>query len=109
MHEAEEIFVQAKRILAPGGRICLDTPNALLARLISPHSFLHPEHKIEYEPQQLIQLMEKSGLKVEKALAISPMPVSYAMKRFCKLELIESVGVTNEVDTGYSFYLEASI
>lgn len=106
-NEAKEIFRQAKRILIPGGTLCLDTPNARLARLASPRIFLHPEHKIEYTPNELIQLIEDAGFKVTKALGVSILPISSKMKRLCRIELAEKIDVTENVEIGYSFYLEA--
>lgn len=107
--EADKLFVEAKRILTPGGYLCMDTPNSLLARLLTPYAFLHPEHKIEYRPGELVDALKRSEFKINKVCAISPMPISAQLKRFCRLELLENVKLSEDYDTGYSFYIEAQV
>jgi hypothetical protein len=107
--EAKQLFREAKRILTKDGYFCLDTPNNLMARLISPYAYLHPEHKIEYNPSQLVEELKICGYTIHKVCAISAMPISARIKRFCRLELIEGVAVNEDYNSGYSFYIEAQI
>lgn len=105
--EAETVMAQAWRLLKPGGWFCLDTPNRLLTRLLVRWGYVHPEHKWEYEPQELSQRLEAVGFKMERQLAISPLPLSLASGRFSRLELLASEGLDTRPEAGFSFFLAA--
>ncbi|MBD1882170.1 methyltransferase domain-containing protein [Coleofasciculus sp. FACHB-T130] len=104
--EAEKVYMEVHRVLKPGGYFCLDTPNRKLTRLQVRMGFVHPEHKIEYCPEELINNIEKFGFKVVDKKAVSPMPFSLKTGRFSRLELIDAVGLSEHPDEGYSFYLK---
>ncbi|MBD2539880.1 methyltransferase domain-containing protein [Coleofasciculus sp. FACHB-SPT36] len=105
-NEAEKVFMEVHRVLKPGGYFCLDTPNRKLTRLQVRMGFVHPEHKIEYCPEDLINDIEKFGFKVVDKKAVSPMPFSLRRGRFSRLELIDAVGLSESADEGYSIYLK---
>ena len=50
--QGEEVAREAYRVLAPGGSLCLDTPNGPVWRLRSDEPMNH-DHKIEYGAAQL--------------------------------------------------------
>lgn len=105
-HESEKVFTEVHRVLKNGGYFCLDTPNRKLTRLQVRIGFVHPEHKLEYDPEHLINNIEKFGFKVVDKKAVSPMPFSLRTGRFSRLELIDAVGLSEYPDEGYSFYLK---
>ena len=105
--EAEKVLQAAKRLLKPGGWLCLDTPNRSLTRLLVHYGYVHPEHKIEYVPDVLIRMLQQSGFQVLQALSVSPLPLSLAAGRFSRLELIHAQGLGFNPDDGFSFYLAA--
>jgi len=104
--QAEIVFKQIYRILKLGGYFCLDTPNRKLTQLQVKYGWVHPEHKIEYFPGNLINKIEKFGFKAIDKKAVSPMPFSCKNSRFNRLELINSPGIDSNIIAGYSFYLK---
>lgn len=104
--EASIVIQEVYRILKPGGYFCLDTPNRHMTLLQVKQGFIHPEHKIEYVPKELVDKIIKTGFTIVQQKAVSPMPISYQRGRFNRLELIHSKSLGDEPDTGYSFYLE---
>ncbi|MEM6401339.1 MAG: methyltransferase domain-containing protein [Cyanobacteria bacterium P01_D01_bin.116] len=104
--EASIVISQVYRILKPNGYFCLDTPNRHMTLLQVKQGFVHPEHKIEYSPKELINKLTEIGFNVVQQKAVSPMPISYQRGRFNRLELIHSKSLGDEPKNGYSFYLE---
>lgn len=104
--EASIVISQVYRILKPNGYFCLDTPNHYMTLLQVKQGFVHPEHKIEYAPQELVDKLTEVGFTVVKEKAVSPMPISYQKRRFNRLELIHSKSLGDDPNNGYSFYLE---
>jgi len=88
-HIAQEdllaFLAEIKRVLRPGGRFCLDTPNALMARIHSPE-LLHPDHKYEYTPDELEEILGKY-FEIENKLGLIPMPDSYEVRQFLYQEM----------------------
>ncbi|MEH2053657.1 methyltransferase domain-containing protein [Nostoc sp.] len=103
--EAEKVIKEVFRVIKPGGSFCLDTPNRQLTKLLVRRGFVHPEHKIEYTPDELIAKIQKAGFIIKKTLAVSPMPYSLKTKKFSKLELINSVGFSENTNQGFSFFI----
>jgi SAM-dependent methyltransferase len=105
--EADHVAAEVYRVLSPGGRFCLDTPNRAVTRLMT-EEFIHPEHKIEYTPQDLVQGITRHGFNLQRALSVSPMPKSLRAGRFSMEEAVASTSVGGNADEGFSFYLELS-
>lgn len=53
------------RSLRPGGRLGIDTPNRRVTQLFSPDSYIHPDHKVEYEVGALRRKLTDAGLMIE--------------------------------------------
>jgi len=104
--EASIVISQVYRILKPNGYFCLDTPNRHMTLLQVKQGFVHPEHKIEYFPKELVDKLTKIGFAIVQQKAVSPMPISYQRGRFNRLELIHSKSLADDPNNGYSFYLE---
>jgi len=103
--EADLVIREAMRVLRPGGFFCLDTPNRKLTRLISDR-YLHPDHKIEYTPDELAEKIERAGFKVREKLAVTPLPKSVELGRVSKLEIIKETRVNDDYRNGFSFFLK---
>ncbi len=103
--EAEKVIQEVFRVIKPGGSFCLDTPNRHLTKLLVRRGFVHPEHKIEYTPDELVTKLQKAGFLIKEKLAISPMPYSLKTKKFSKLELMNSVGFSENANQGFSFFI----
>jgi len=51
-------FCEAHRVLRPGGRIVIDSPNRRITTKINWH---HPEHIVEFEVEEIIELATYAG------------------------------------------------
>ena len=106
-HVTEEELVVAleeiKRVLTVGGNFCFDTPNALMTRLHSPDRLIHPEHKKEYTPTQIRQMMGHH-FRIEKELGLVPMPISFKTKSFSYHEMILNNTFSENLDQSYCMY-----
>lgn len=61
--EGLHVLQEAHRVLAPGGHIGIDTPNARVTRL-QQDDFVDPDHKVEYRLEELVGIVEKAGFEV---------------------------------------------
>lgn len=65
---------EAARVLRPGGRLIVETPNPENV-LVGSHTFYHdPTHRNPLTPTLLCFALEYCGLKVEKVLRLNPYP-----------------------------------
>lgn len=104
--EATLLIQEVYRILKPDGHFCLDTPNRQLTLLQVRQGFVHPEHKVEYVPSELMGQLIEIGFVIVEQKAVSPMPISHRTGRFNRLELIHSNSLGDNPNVGYSFYLQ---
>ncbi len=51
-------LLESHRVLAPGGRIALDSPNRRVTQAIA---WLHPEHTLEFSVDEIAELLELAG------------------------------------------------
>jgi SAM-dependent methyltransferase len=107
--QALEMLSHIKRILTPQGSFCFDTPNRRLTNLLCRMGFIHPEHKVEYVPAQIRDLLQASGFTVVQSLAVSPMPMSLKWQKFCKLELQKAPSIGADADEGFSFFMQCKL
>lgn len=56
--EIARFFQEAHRVLKPGGRIVLDSPNRLQTSRLQ---WTHPEHFIEFTPEEIAEVLIASG------------------------------------------------
>lgn len=69
-HEGKAVIEEVRRVLAPGGVFALDTPNARLTRL-QQEGFIDPDHKVEYQPEELDALLEENGMRIIRRLGLN--------------------------------------
>jgi SAM-dependent methyltransferase len=105
--EADQVCQEAFRVLKPGGYFCLDTPNAALTRIQSPDKFIHPEHQKEYYVPELRDKLQRWGFSIIEQKAIIPMPQSLQRGVFDHSELVANIGLGDDPELGYMFYLKA--
>jgi SAM-dependent methyltransferase len=70
-----QVVEQAWRVLAPGGRLVLETPNPENLSVASQCFWLDPTHQRPLPPPLLEFLVTHAGLEVEATLRLSPPPV----------------------------------
>jgi SAM-dependent methyltransferase len=103
--KADVLIQEVFRVLKPGGSFCLDTPNDSLMRLHSKE-YIHPEHKIEYKPEQLAAKLRRGGFELEEIKAVTPCPISLRVGRLSKLEIIKETRVGEDAEAGFSFFIQ---
>ncbi|RZV38742.1 MAG: class I SAM-dependent methyltransferase [Candidatus Acidulodesulfobacterium acidiphilum] len=102
-HMCKEVF----RVLRSGGSFCLDTPNRLITQIHTRSvggGFVHPEHCIEYYPQQLMTILENTGFIISEALGLCEMPLTISTDKFHYTDFVFGRHFTNEVSNGYIQY-----
>jgi SAM-dependent methyltransferase len=90
------------RVLKPGGSFCLDTPNSLMARIHTPY-LLHPEHKYEYNPAEMDDLLKKYFM-IERRMGLIPMPISYETRNFSYQEMILNNAFSEILEHSYLMF-----
>ena len=70
--DGDRVLREAFRVLAPGGWLCLDTPNGPVWRLRSAAPMNH-DHKIEYAAGQLADKVERAGFFVTECKGLNLM------------------------------------
>lgn len=104
--EAVRVIAEAWRVLKPGGYFCLDTPNSKLTRIHSPNQFIHPEHKVEYLPSDLIEMLKGCGFEVVETGGICPMPETARTGVFDETEVFRTPALSGDVNVSYCFYVK---
>ena len=99
----KEIF----RVLKPGGYFCLDTPNRNITKLTAGKKFVHPEHKIEYQPQQLMDKLKNIGFEILEIKGLIPMPASRQQGVFYHEEMEKNPVVSDDYESSYMFFIKA--
>lgn len=105
--EAHRVCREVYRVLKPGGYFCLDTPNARLTRLQSPHAMIHPEHKKEYQVHELLAILRQWGFEIVEVLGICPMVQSIRTGIFRYHEIMENPVLTEQAEDSYLFFVKA--
>jgi glycosyltransferase involved in cell wall biosynthesis/SAM-dependent methyltransferase len=97
----------AYRVLKPGGFFCLDTPNRLITRIHTQDiggGFIHPEHYLEYEPEQLRGLLVETGFTVHKVFGVCEMNASVQSGHFDYMDFLYGQQITDNVEDSYIQY-----
>ncbi|WP_445244868.1 methyltransferase domain-containing protein [Microcoleus sp. OTE_8_concoct_300] len=105
--DAEKVFSKAYKLLKPGGKLALDTPNRRATKLQLPNSYIHPEHKIEYYYEDLCKLLEKHNFKIIQSQGVIDLSKSIetsSMEHF-KNEFISSEKLNDNPNNSYCFFI----
>ena len=108
---AEIMLKNINKVLKRGGRLCLDTPNRLLTKIHTSDiggGYVHPDHKIEYTPKALIQLVEQCGFSLVKTLGVCHMPKTVKKNKFYYSYFLLGQKISKDTDSSYIMYLEFS-
>lgn len=86
------VLGEVARILTPGGHVAIDTPNARVTRM-QQADFIDPDHKVEYQLDELRQLVEGAGLEIEDCKGANYAGRSLAAERFDLDEVAGNAGL----------------
>jgi predicted SAM-dependent methyltransferase len=103
--EAEKVFAQVHKLLKPNGKFALDTPNRRVTKLQCPNSYIHPEHKIEYYYDDLINSLEKHNFKIVETKGLIELPESISKSTFLVEEAIKNSDINDNPQDSYMFYV----
>jgi predicted SAM-dependent methyltransferase len=95
---------EALRVLKPGGRFCLDTPNRLITELHAATvggGFVHPDHKIEYTPDHLRKILRDSGFDIKEEWGVCEMPLTAISRSFSYDDFVIGGAITKNINDAY--------
>lgn len=101
------ILAWVREHLVPGGQLIMDTPNRILTRIQCPTWFIHPDHKLEYEPAQLTEQLESHGFHVTRKVGMVHLPGIAGSGVYDAREFKEASLLHDDADACYLFALHA--
>jgi predicted SAM-dependent methyltransferase len=98
---------EAYRVLKPGGYFCLDTPNRYLTEIHTKgldFPYIHPEHKIEYYPEQLMKKLKRAGFRIIVSKGIKEMPKTFKSGTIDYTDFVSGKPLSDSVNMSYMQY-----
>ena len=95
---------EAFRVLKKGGSFCLDTPNRRLTEIHTRGiggGFIHPEHCIEYYPNDLEKILKESGFEIKQTYGICEMQNTLKTGEFCYEDFVYGSQIIDDIAKGY--------
>ncbi len=105
--EAKKMLSEVRRVLKPDGFFCLDTPNRLVTSIHlqgSGKNFIHPEHKIEYEPAELVKMLKRAGFRIIESRGICEMDKTIAKNSIDYKDFVFGNPLPEKLETAYMQY-----
>ena len=105
--QGARMCAEAYRVLKPGGSFCLDTPNRLVTQLHTKSiggGWIHPDHKIEYTPKELREVLVTAGFAIESELGICEMPLTTLRQEFAYEDFAIGGAISLNPDRSYIQY-----
>ncbi|MCP3857366.1 MAG: methyltransferase domain-containing protein [Actinomycetia bacterium] len=99
----DTVLTEVFRVLEPGGRLALDTPNGAACRLQLEGTDLtvtNPDHDIEYDHGPLRAKLEAAGFEIERQVGLTHLPQTFTANRLDPCEL-ETIGVYDDIESCY--------
>lgn len=98
-----------KRHLNTQGKLFFDTPNRIITKIQSPKSLIDSDHKYEYSPTELEELLKHNNFIVIKKWGLLHMPHTLLQNRFNPLEVYETESLNSDYDASYCFAFECIV
>jgi len=96
------------RVLRKGGAFCLDTPNRRITAIHTRSAgagYIHPEHRIEYYPEELMEVLKNAGFLIKASYGICEMPETLSTGEFHYEDFLIGRNIIDNVADGYiQFY-----
>lgn len=95
---------EAFRVLKSGGWLCLDTPNGLITRrhaATANLTHIHPEHFIEYKPDDLRAMLVVAGFEIVREQGIRHMPRTRKNGGFYYEDFLTGAAFSDDIDGSY--------
>ena len=80
--EARMMLAEVRRVVAPDGWFCLDTPNRRATALDLGEQYSNPDHKVEYTDAQVARMLVDAGFTIEARYGLSYVGESLAKGEF---------------------------
>jgi len=97
-----------RRHLSDLGRFIFDTPNRLVTRVQCPDAYTDPDHKVEYTPTELRQILASAGFRLVRSWGLMHMPSTFLSGAFDPLEVYETRLITDRMDESYLVAFECA-
>jgi len=104
IEDARRLYAEVRRVLRPDGWFCLDTPNRKLTRIHAEGGMIHPDHRHEYEPDELVAELCNGGFDVVRSLGVCDMPLTASSGMIDYRDFVAGAGVTTALDSAYIQY-----
>lgn len=102
--DADRMCKEAFRVLRPGGHFCLDTPNGIISSIHAATAglrFIHADHKVEYSPTELENMLLNCGFEVVDKRGICGMPMTSTRGAFFYEDFFIGGAITADLDGSY--------
>lgn len=94
--------------LSDSGKFIFDTPNRLVTKIQSPDKYTDPDHKIEYTPSELREILASAGFRLLRSWGLMHMPSTSLSGSFDPLEVYETRLITDRMDESYLVAFECA-